>query len=356
MRFILLLFSFLLFATCGDDPLVLDVPEPVVSSDSLEIRGLDISDLPKVLGSGAVFFDESGQQADFLDIIKDKGINTIRVRLWVNPSDEHSSLEEVLSFSEQLKAKGFNIWLCLHYSDSWADPQKQITPAAWEQLDYETLKDTVYQYTHSVIEAIDPYMVQIGNEINVGFLHPEGDLSNLEKFKGLLEEGIAASRAVDPTIKVMLHYAGYYGAVSFFEDMNDLDYDQIGLSYYPIFHGKNLATLAGTMAELSSSYEKDIILAETSYPFTLDWNDWTNNLVGLDEQLLSGYPASPTGQMEFIARMKELMLQTNRGVGMCYWGAELIAFDGEQSSTGSSWENQAVFDFDNKVLPVLNAF
>ena len=171
-----------------------------------------------------------------------------------------------------------------------------------------------------------------------------------------MEEGIAASRAVDPTIKVMLHYAGYYGAVSFFEDMDGLDYDQIGLSYYPIFHGKNLATLAGTMAELSSAYEKDIILAETSYPFTLDWNDWTNNLVGLDDQLLSGYPASPTGQMEFIARMKELLLQTNRGVGMCYWGAELIAFDGEQSNTGSSWENQAVFDFENKVLPVLNAF
>ena len=79
--------------------------------------------------------------------------------------------------------------------------------------------------------------------------------------------------------------------------------------------------------------------------FTLGWNDWTNNLVGLEDQLLNGYPATPDGQMEFIARMKELILQTNRGTGLCYWGAELIAFDGEQSSNGSSWENQAVFTF-----------
>jgi arabinogalactan endo-1,4-beta-galactosidase len=357
MRLILALLSSFIFATCGsDEPIIIVPDDPGITADSLDIRGLDISDLPKVLESEAVFFNESGQQAEFLDIIKEKGVNTIRLRLWVNPADEHSSLSEVVSFSEQLKAKGFRVWLCLHYSDSWADPDKQFTPAAWEQLDYETLKDTVYQYSYRVIDAVDPYMVQIGNEINAGFLHPEGERSNLEQFKGLLEQGIAASRAVRSEIKIMLHYAGYYGAGPFFEDMNGLDYDQIGLSYYPIFHGKNLATLALTMSELSSAHEKDIIMAETSYPFTLGWNDWTNNLVGLEDQLLNGYPATPNGQMEFIARMKELILQTNRGIGLCYWGAELIAFDGEQSSNGSSWENQAVFDFENKVLPVLDAF
>ena len=239
MRIMILLLSILFFAACNDDMIIVDPVEQVVS-DSLEIRGLDISDLPKIEASGAVFYDEEGQQRAFLDIIKDKGINTIRVRLWVNPSDEHSSFEEVLHFSEALKAKGFRLWLCLHYSDSWADPQKQVTPAAWEGLNYETLKDTVYQYSKRVIESLDPYMVQIGNEINVGFLHPEGNRTNLSKFKGLLQEGIAASRDVNPNIKVMLHYAGYDGANTFFEAMNGLDFDQIGLSYYPVFHGKNL--------------------------------------------------------------------------------------------------------------------
>ena len=356
MRSIIGFIFFVLLASCGDDTLVVVDDVQDFSEDTLEIRGLDISDLPKIRQYGVVFKNESGEQSDFIDIIKDKGINTVRLRLWVDPSDEHSSLEEVRAFSEQLKEKGFRVWLCLHYSDWWADPQKQITPEVWEDLDYETLKDTVYEYSKYVIETIDPYMVQIGNEINVGFLHPEGERSNLEQFKGLLQQGIAASRAVNSEIKVMLHYAGYNGAVSFFEEMEGLDYDQIGLSYYPVFHGKNLATLASTMAALSEAHEKDIILAETAYPFTLDWNDWTNNLVGLEEQLLPGYPASVSCQMEFVKRLKELVLQIDRGTGLCYWGAELVAFDGEQSSTGSSWENQAVFDFNNRVLPVLQVF
>ena len=248
MRSIIGFIFFVLLASCGDDTLVVVDDVQDFSEDTLEIRGLDISDLPKIRQSGVVFKNESGEQSDFIDIIKDKGINTVRLRLWVDPSDEHSSLEEVRAFSEQLKEKGFRVWLCLHYSDWWADPQKQITPEVWEDLDYETLKDTVYEYSKYVIETIDPYMVQIGNEINVGFLHPEGERSNLEQFKGLLQQGIAASRAVNSEIKVMLHYAGYNGAVSFFEEMEGLDYDQIGLSYYPVFHGKNLATLASTMA------------------------------------------------------------------------------------------------------------
>ncbi len=115
--------------------------------------------------------------------------------------------------------------------------------------------------------------------------------------------------------------------------------------------------LQNQLSNLSINFNKEILIAETSYPFTLGWNDWTNNNVGLEEHLiLPQYPASPQGQKDFIRDVKNLILEVNNGIGFCYWGADLIAWDGETSTNGSTWENQAVFDFDNKELPVLKEF
>ena len=111
------------------------------------------------------------------------------------------------------------------------------------------------------------------------------------------------------------------------------------------------------MTSLSQTYGKEIVIAETAYPFTLEWNDWTNNIVGLEEQLiLPDYPATEQGQRNFISAIKDISKETEKGIGFCYWGAELISWKGNQATDASPWENQAVFNFQNKALPVLEVF
>ena len=111
------------------------------------------------------------------------------------------------------------------------------------------------------------------------------------------------------------------------------------------------------MQSMSESINKQIIIAETAYPFTLEWNDWTNNIVGLNEQLiLPEYPATIEGQLKYIRDLKGITQELEKGIGFCYWGAELIAWKGTQATDASVWENQALFDFNNKALPVLNEF
>jgi arabinogalactan endo-1,4-beta-galactosidase len=137
-----------------------------------------------------------------------------------------------------------------------------------------------------------------------------------------------------------------------------LDYDIIGISYYPIWHGKSLTELELQLNNLSQTFEKEIVIAETAYPFTLDWNDWTTNIVGSENQIITpDFPANPTGQHDFILQINKLSTHNlERGIGFCYWGGELVSWYGNQATNGSAWENQALLDFNNKALPVLDAF
>ena len=141
------------------------------------INAVDISSYPEISNSNPTFFDLEGNQNDFLTILKDNGINTVRLRLWINPSDEYSGFEEVKQFSQTLKNNGFKVWLTLHYSDTWADPGHQETPSNWSGLSFNNLKDSLYNYTQKVIHEITPNYIQIGNEINNGILHPTGNIS-----------------------------------------------------------------------------------------------------------------------------------------------------------------------------------
>ena len=130
----------------------------------------------------------------------------------------------------------------------------------------------------------------------------------------------------------------------------------MALSYYPVWHGKNLDQLQSEISKLQKQFSKKLIIAETAYPFTLDWNDNTNNIIGLNSQLiLPDYPASPLGQKEFLKRIHTICTSTN-SLGFCYWGAEYVAFNGKESLHGSSWDNLALFDFNNNALPALTVF
>jgi len=344
-----------LFISCQDE----------VSNDNLGdqnsssiISAVDISDYPKVSSFNPTFYDENNNEISFINSLIQNGVNTIRLRLWVNPVDESSSLDEVKEFSNELKSLGFKIWVTPHFSDTWAHPGQQQTPSDWVSLSFEELKNQVYTYTSQIMNEINPDYIQIGNEINTGILFPHGRIAdNQDQFVELVNEGVNAVRNSSTNAKIILHCAGFESSNWFFNIVNEVDYDVIGISYYPWWHGKSLDDLQNQLSSLSINFEKEILIAETSYPFTLGWNDWTNNNVGLEEHLiLPEYPASPQGQKDFIRDVKNLILEVNNGIGFCYWGADRIAWDGETSTNGSTWENQAVFDFENKELPVLQEF
>jgi len=329
---------------------------PVLQPEFL--RAVDISAFPEIMLANPVFYNASGNEQDFLEILRESGVNAVRIKLWVDPASQHASFGEVKSFSETLRSSGFKIWITVHYSDTWADPGNQEIPARWAGLTFETLKDSVATYTEKVVRQIQPDYIQIGNEINPGLLLPLGSISqNLQQFQALLQTGVDAVRRTNENTQIVIHYAGFEHAEWFFEQTKSIDYDIIGLSYYPLWHGKSLGKLKQKMQYLTTTYDKEIVIAETAYPFTLGWNDWTNNIVGLPEQLiLPDFPASEIGQRNYLQEIKSITQGIDGGIGFCYWGAELIAWKGPKATNASPWENQAVFDFNNRALPVLEVF
>ena len=344
----------LVILSCSKDK----VNSDVAPSTETFISAIDASSLPQIEANNTVFYNLNNLQEDVLTTLKNNGVNTIRLRLWHNPSTSHSALNEVKTFSQRIKNKGLKVWITVHYSDTWADPAHQTTPLAWQNETFSTIKNTLYDYTKLVMLELQPDFIQIGNEINSGFLFPHGNITTNEtQFLELLETGAQAVRDHSTSTKIIMHYAGLNGSAWFFNKLNTIDYDIIGLSYYPIWHGKNLNALQSTISNLGTTHNKKVIIAETAYPFTLQWNDFTTNIVGLEEHLiLPEYPATPQGQKDFIAKLKEIIVSTTNGIGFCYWEGAFVAFNGANSTNGSPWENQAIYNFENKALPVLNEF
>ncbi len=320
------------------------------------IRAADMSYLPLIESEGTVY-KHNGVNENAITTLKNAGCNTIRIRLWQNPSNAHSGLAEVKALALRVKAAGLKVWLTVHYSDTWADPANQTKPVAWQSMDFNTLKATVASYTNQVMTEINPDIIQIGNETNDGMLWPEGKLStNESQYLELVSSASAAIRSKSTTTKIMLHHAGTSGSDWFFSKVANIDYDYIGLSYYPIWHGNSLTTLQNTMNTLGQLYDKKVIVAETAYPFSFGYDDYTNNIIGLPSQILPEFPATEAGQKEFLAAIKNTVNQSTNGIGFCYWGSEWVAFRGPTSTNGSPWENQALWDFNNNSLPVMDVF
>lgn len=352
-HYIFIGFIFLLFS-CGKDNTE-DNSSNVIPQDTF-IRAADMSYLPDAERNFAVYkFNNVAQ--DPLITLKNAGCNTIRIRLWKNPVATASSFNEVKLFAQRIRQAGLKVWLTVHYSDTWADPGHQAKPQEWTSLSFIDLKQAAVSYTQTILSEINPDIIQIGNETNDGFLYPDGQLSlNQPQYLSVVQAISTAVRTQSPNTKIMLHYAGLSGADYFFNKVSGIDYDYIGISYYPIWHGKDLNIVQQTLTSLSQTYNKEIVIAETAYPFTLGWNDWTNNNVGLSSQLVTGYPATPQGQKDFVLQIKNIVKQISKGKGFCYWGAEWISYRGAQATDGSTWENQALWDFSNNALPVLDAF
>lgn len=331
-----------------------DKPDP--TPETFILRAADLSHLPEIEDAGIVLQNLQGETEDMLTTLHNEGLNTVRIRLWHSPADGRSGFQEVKTFSEKVRSKGLKVWLTVHYSDTWADPGHQAMPEKWKNLGLTDLSDSVYQYTSRVITQIKPDFIQIGNEINGGILWPVGRSSNLVNFKELLRSGVKAVRDNDKNCKIMMHYAGINGAEYLLGNLQSIDYDMVGISFYPFWHGKDLVKLETDLKALSKTLIKPVVIAETSYPFTLGWNDWTNNIIGETGQILPDFPASAEGQTAFITEIKRISTSSSQLVGFCYWGGEWLAYKGPQATDGSTWENQAFYDFSNKALPVIEVF
>ncbi|MBH32834.1 MAG: arabinogalactan endo-1,4-beta-galactosidase [Euryarchaeota archaeon] len=323
-----------------------------------KISAVDISYYPQISKFNHTYLDRNGEEVDFIDSLIENGVNTIRLRIWNNPPDNSSSFAQVLEFSNFLKSKGLRIWLCPHYSDTWADPGQQKTPVNWDSLDYEELKIEVYEYTKYIVTEIDPDFIQIGNEVNNGMLFPHGNIHhNTTQFLEILKRGSDGVRDSSDKAKIILHFAGLESSISFFDEVKLIDYDVAGISYYPLWHGKSIENVGDVLEKLANSTGKEVLVAETAYPFTLDWNDWTDNILGSESQLiLPEYPAAPEGQRDFLHDLKKQIFDVDGGIGFCYWGADMISWAGQEAKNGSVWENQAIYNFENKELPILMEF
>ncbi len=321
-----------------------------------EIVGADMSFLPEIRKSGIPIYNRENKQEDMLLTLKKAGVNVIRLRIWNGTLDSNSTFETVNAMAKELHQMGFKLLLSVHYSDTWADPSKQSKPNNWNNTNYSGLKDSIYAYTKKIISIIQPDYIQIGNEINSGLLWPEGHISNPAQMKELLGIGIKAVRENNPSTKIIIHYAGFTNANQFYALINELDYDIIGLSYYPIWHGKNLEALKIGLTNLATTFNKNILITETSYPFTFEWNDFTNNIIGSSDQILQDYPATAKGQKAYLQHLSAIVKEVDHGIGFCYWGGEWVSYKGSQATNGSSYENQALWDFNNKALEAMDAF
>ena len=321
-----------------------------------EIRAADMSYLPLIESEGTIY-KHAGIAENALTTLKNAGCNTIRIRLWHSPADGHSGLAEARALALRVKAAGLKVWLTVHYSDTWADPGNQTKPAAWSALNFANLKIAVSDYTAMVMTQINPDIIQIGNETNDGMLWPEGKLStNENQYRQLVTAASTAVRAQSTKTKIMLHFAGITNSDWYFSKVGTLDFDYIGLSYYPIWHGTSLTNLQIRMNTLGNLYNKKVIIAETAYPFTLGYNDFTNNIVGLSSQIIPAYPATPAGQKSFLLALRNMVKTSSNGIGFCYWGGEWVAFRGPTATNGSTFENQALWDFQNNSVTAMDAF
>lgn len=339
------------------------------------IKGVDVSSLKKSEDLGGVYKTTDNVPGDALAILKANGVNTIRLRVWVNPADGYNNHATTLAMAARAKALGLGVLVDFHYSDVWADPGHQTKPAAWSGYNLAQLKTAVYNATHSLCTALvaqgtPPEYVQVGNEINDGMLWPEGRLTtnggNFTNLGQLLKEGIAAVRAASPQTAVILHIAegGTWTTVrSWFNKAvaQGVTWDYTGLSYYPYWHG-SLSAFQTTINNAATTYSKPVVVCETAYPFTLGFADSQPNLVG-SSSLIPGYPATEAGQRAMIKAIMNILnaVPNGRGAGLFYWEGTWTpvtgnGWDNTNPASGNSWENQALFDFTGKALTSMSLF
>jgi len=347
-----------------------------VPATTIPDRGADLSFEAQEEAAGAHFTDD-GVPASALSILNRHGLNYVRLRLWVNPPPGYSDLASDLRMAKRIEAAGDKLYLDIHYSDFWADPQHQNIPASWQGQDLSQLSDSVRSYTRQVIGAFAAQgtpvdMVSIGNEIRNGMLWPVGQVdwatnTGWDNLATLLKAGMAGARAGNPTghrLLIMLHFdqgGDNADSSTFYTNMvsRGVPFDVIGLSYYPFFHG-TLTQMRTNVDDLATQFHKWIVIAESQYPWTLAGGDSTGNFVWQASQLSSGYPASPGGQLSFYNDVLSILAQVpeHRALGLFYWEPEWIPGVGWEpgAGIGTPNDNLTLFSFTGQALPSVGLF
>lgn len=344
--------------------------DPVNPSDF--VMGADLSYVNQILDHGGVYKDE-GVEKDPYQIFADKGTTTARFRLFHDPQwikqaygDENKPLyhnyDDVALGIQRAKDQGMEVLLDFHYSDIWADPANQEVPAAWEGESFEAVKDSIYEYTYTTLSKLNedgllPEMVQIGNETNSGMVHPYGEVygdATWQELGELINSGISAVRDIEnesgEEIKVMLHIAQPENVSYWFDQITAAsggdvaDFDVVGFSYYTPYSEVRPDEISTYVKDFRDRYNREVMILETAYSWTMEGADDYNNLFYTDS-LVEGFPASKEGQRDFMIELVNQVMDGG-GNGVFYWEPAWITSDLQDLwGTGSSWENNALFDF-----------
>jgi arabinogalactan endo-1,4-beta-galactosidase len=323
--------------------------------------GGDLSYVNELEAKGAIYY-ENGSQKDPFTIWHEHGANLVRVRLWHTPTwTDYCNLADVERTIRRAKAQGMTVMLDIHYSDTWADPAKQIIPAAWAHLtDLSLLETAVREYTVDVLQQLNekglmPDFVQVGNEINTEMLMP-GPYANAPinwvRNARLIKAGVSGVREAGSRAgkqpSVLLHIAQPENILTWFDEAlaaSVQDFDVIGMSYYPKWSTHSVTEAGAVMRSARERYGKRVMVVETAYPFTLD-----TGMVAAESHLLAqdavtpNYPATPAGQLTFLNDLTDTT-QRNGGLGVVYWEPMWIS----TPQFASIWENAALFDYRGEV-------
>lgn len=357
------------------------------------VKGMDLSTLLELERCGAKYYD-NGEERDLLAIMKSYDVDTIRIRLWNDPWSEtgesygagENDLKTSLEIAKRVTAAGFGVLLNFHYSDFWADPGKQIKPKAWADYGVKELEQAVYDYTlesmRTFLDAgVNITMVQVGNELSNGLLWPEGKVPNYDNIATFVNAGIRAVRKADAAIPVMIHLDNGGNNALYREWFDNFtkrgeDFEIIGLSYYPFWHG-SLQMLNDNMNDIAERYGKDLVIAEVSMGYTME--DYKNYEKLSDEERKGyatrpalvekiEYPMTKQGQYDFMEDFLNRIshIKGGKGKGFFYWEPAWIPVPGSGWATpaslkymndpgpcGNEWANQALFDYDGNALPTL---
>jgi arabinogalactan endo-1,4-beta-galactosidase len=335
-----ILFTLAITIGCSKKPEGDMVTYPFPDPAGTYALGADVSWLTQMEAQGIKFYNNQGTQQNLLQILKDKGINAIRLRVWVNPANGWCNAADVLAKARRADYMGMRILLDFHYSDTWADPGQQTKPEAWEEQNISELKTSVYNHTVEVLNAlkksnITPEWVQVGNETNNGMLWEEGKASvNMKNFADLVLSGYNAVKAASPTSKVIVHISNGYDNGLFrwiFDGLknNGAKWDVIGMSLYPSaadWQTKNNQCLAN-MTDMISRYGSEIMVCEIGMP-------------------MSEAAAAKLFISDLIAKNKSL--PNAKGLGVFYWEP--------QSYNGWQGYNLGAFDDTGKPTVAMDGF
>ena len=310
-------------------------PDPPASASFA--KGADISWISEMEAAGKKFYNASGAETECFALMKSLGMNTIRLRVWVNPNPAWNNAADIVAKAIRAKNLGLRVLIDFHYSDTWADPGHQTKPVAWASLDFTSLKTSLANYTADVLTQIKnagvtPEWVQVGNETNDGMLWPEGKAStSMSSFAQLINAGYDAVKNIFPNAKVIVHISNGWDNNLFrwmFDGLtaNGARYDVIGMSLYPSYVASGWASAnqqcLANMNDMVSRYNKEVMIVEVGMP----WDNATE---------------SKSFLRDIIAKAKTVT--NNKCLGVLYW----------EPQCDNGWKGYTLGAFDNNGKPTI---